>query len=76
MFHVKQAGERGAGSGDVKKPAGGIPRRAEVASIVMFIVPTLDAGKGRGVMGAWGPRAGLHGRGVVGVGVGIRPEVV
>lgn len=46
MFHVKQA-EGGAGRGiGVKKPAGG--GRAKVASIVMFMVPTLDAGEGRG----------------------------
>ena len=31
----------------VKKPAGG--GRAKVASIVMFMVPTLDAGKGLGI---------------------------
>ena len=63
---------------DEKKPARGIPRRAEIASIVMFIVPTLDAGKGRGVIGARRAPGGLRHRGVVGVVVvvGLRSEVV
>ena len=41
----------------------------------MFIVPTFDAGKGRGIMEGAEPSGGLHHRGV-GVVVGLRPEIV